>query len=57
MSALMLYCATSMLHVLQRHAADLIDFVDWLTTGMSRMIDVTKRSKQFDAFVHFVKEN
>jgi len=27
MSALILYCATSILHVLHRHAADLIDIV------------------------------
>jgi len=27
MSALILYCATSMLHVLHRHATDLIDMV------------------------------
>jgi len=34
--------------------------MDWLTTGMPRMIDVTMWSQQFDAFAHFVifvKEN
>ena len=31
--------------------------MDWLITGMSRMIDVTMLSQQFDAFSRFVKEN
>jgi len=58
MSALILYCATSMLHVLhKRHGGDLIDFMDWFTTSMPQMIDVTMWSQQFNAFVHFVKEN
>jgi len=31
--------------------------MDWLTTGMPQMIDVTMWSQQFDAFARFVKEN
>jgi len=31
--------------------------MDWLTTGMPGMIDVTMWSQEFDAFAHIVKEN
>jgi len=43
--------------VLLMFALILYCIMDWLTTGVPRMIDVMMWSQQFDAFTRFVKEN